>query len=259
VARRCVFCGVEGKLTKEHVVPRWFTDLLDIPKTFKFVHEHQDDGAERRVRTGSSIDIQAKAVCGRCNSGWMSDLERAAMPLLIPMLSGEATTLDRPAMDTIAFWVTKTAVMSGLASPLQRPALHPRVMQLMYQRRVPPPQTGVWLGLYLGSFGSMTAARLMTRMLVARHSVTGQLAPIYDWTAAFGHLLIKVVMPSPPLWTLRYDAQLGEPKPLTPIHSDGVNVESCNWPPLPGYVESDLLVLSFGLAGKNMRIHMPPA
>lgn len=117
MARRCVFCGTEGSLTKEHVVPRWFTNAIERSPQGRFIHERENDVRVLSTREATSIDIQVKAVCRACNSGWMSQLEATAQPLLLPLMAGYGTTLDRNVMNKITLWSIKTAMMDVLASP----------------------------------------------------------------------------------------------------------------------------------------------
>jgi hypothetical protein len=41
-------------------------------------------------RAGDTHSRTIKRVCKSCNSGWMSRLQQAAKPILVPMLMGEA-------------------------------------------------------------------------------------------------------------------------------------------------------------------------
>src|ERR1700694_3884671 len=81
----CAFCR-GGPITIEHVFPQWLAELL--PKNKPVVGVLGDPMENRIVRTSAGVayDAQAKAVCRRCNNGWMSDLETEAMPLIRPML-----------------------------------------------------------------------------------------------------------------------------------------------------------------------------
>lgn len=62
----------------------------------------------RRKRKPSSS--RPKIVCAGCNNGWMGNLEQRALPLVAPMLRGEAIELGADAQGVVAFWVVKTAL-----------------------------------------------------------------------------------------------------------------------------------------------------
>lgn len=108
MARRCIFCG-GTKLTKEHVLPDWLAEVVPKP-----------DSATRTVgvapqaksNPGRLFTDTVRCVCSTCNSGWMSDLEVAAMPLITPLLRGEITALGEDAQRTLALWAVKTAIIA---------------------------------------------------------------------------------------------------------------------------------------------------
>lgn len=106
----CVFCGGRP-LSKEHVLPRWLRDHLDY-LTETQVWATDSEGVLTSV---DSIPIPpgervVKAVCVRCNSGWMAQLEGDVRPALVPLIRGRRrTTRLQAAM--VARWAMKTAMM----------------------------------------------------------------------------------------------------------------------------------------------------
>lgn len=83
---------------------------------FIFRGERADDGthqvyAEARGKTIPVMDITVRVPCGRCNGGWMSQLEGRTKPILEAMMSGDAVVLDETAVRTVATWAFKTAAM----------------------------------------------------------------------------------------------------------------------------------------------------
>ena len=56
--------------------------------------------------------MTVRAVCKRCNEGWMSALEQRVRPTLEPLVRGQPCTLDQAAQTTLAEWVAlKTMVI----------------------------------------------------------------------------------------------------------------------------------------------------
>jgi hypothetical protein len=114
----CIFCGSVGKLSKEHVVPRWIGSAFPSSERgvlHRFAWARGEAESDSPI---SSLDFdappftwQARVVCAECNNGWMSSLEARAKDLLIPMMRGEAQTLDQDAQRLIAIWATKTALV----------------------------------------------------------------------------------------------------------------------------------------------------
>src|SRR5580704_2096999 len=114
----CVFCGTtNGKLTCEHVIPKWARRSFDIkgPVT---VHS-REAGLSQRRRVGAmqALNITLDdAICEDCNSVWLSRLERRVKPLLAPMaVSAQPTALSPASQQLIATWAVKTVLLLELA------------------------------------------------------------------------------------------------------------------------------------------------
>jgi hypothetical protein len=101
-------------------------------------------GKVLRTSGGIAYDAQAKAVCGTCNSGWMSQLEGDARPLIGPMLVGSAAIAlmnDSPTL--LARWDVKTALM---VQYLQPEVLIPhRFYTAFHQSQLASPNLRVWV------------------------------------------------------------------------------------------------------------------
>jgi hypothetical protein len=113
VRRECVFCGA-SELTKEHVFPRWLTKVLgtDVvgPAVTSERTQHSQQGKRRQEWAAADVASFAdRVVCGPCNNGWMSALESRAQPSLIPMITGNTTTLTPAAQMDLAAWVAMKA------------------------------------------------------------------------------------------------------------------------------------------------------
>jgi len=135
----CAFC-CGGPLTLEHVFPRWLADLL--PKNKRVAGVLADPMKDKvvRVSAGIAYDAQARAVCGKCNNGWMSDLEAGAMPLIRPMTRGVmAIPLQAEAQGLLARWAYKTALM---VQYLQPEVLVPAAMYTRFYRDRNPGSLG---------------------------------------------------------------------------------------------------------------------
>jgi hypothetical protein len=116
--RRCIFCREHRPLTSEHIWGDWVTSY--VPRTVN-KHDHADvqvpkpgepEPARVRIRAGDPLSSQAKVVCAPCNNGWMSELQNAAKPHLIPLFDGSARVIDGPARTAIAAWAAM-ATMTG--------------------------------------------------------------------------------------------------------------------------------------------------
>lgn len=108
-ARLCVFCRQPGRLTNEDAFPRWL-----IAHVFTRGREVSQRWGDRRGMTGFTSkkqNVTVRRVCATCNNGWMSALEGAARPLLLPWIDGTRTRLLYDPQQTIATWAIKTTMM----------------------------------------------------------------------------------------------------------------------------------------------------
>src|SRR5688572_30048282 len=98
--RTCLFCD-ETTLTREHVWPDWISKYLYGAPTKDRFRATRFDGPNRTPVgapfKASELNHKARIVCASCNSGWMSELETHAKPVLQPLLLGRSVNLD--AMD----------------------------------------------------------------------------------------------------------------------------------------------------------------
>jgi hypothetical protein len=141
--RSCLFCG-NTPVTREHVWPKWLQDVLpNYTRTANYIHQVGDE--EPRTWSAPIASMTVNVVCESCNGGWMSRLETAAKPLLVPMINGRRTTLDKPQQRTIATWTLKTTMMLEQMDP-EPVDIHPKHYPFLYEHGEPPATAWVWIG-----------------------------------------------------------------------------------------------------------------
>jgi hypothetical protein len=151
VARRCVFCQREGKLTLEHVLPRWIErQLPDADRVTDVTHTQKREGKEIRKWTADSLDMKVRRVCADCNGGWMSALERTAALTLRPLIAGSPRRLLPAEQEIIAVWAIKTALMCEFIHPDSRGGADEH-FRWLGEHLKPTPNGHVWLAAYTGS------------------------------------------------------------------------------------------------------------
>lgn len=109
--RVCIFCRAAGKLTDEHIWGQWIKQY--VPATTNKHHfvdvrvpvPGQHLASTPRIRAGDPLNAKVAVVCANCNSGWMSRMQEAAKPHLIPLFDGRWPELSTPNQITIAKWV----------------------------------------------------------------------------------------------------------------------------------------------------------
>jgi hypothetical protein len=141
-----VFCG-GGPMSDEDVVPRWLTrSLVPIqPATLRVGTTFLDrtDLASDRAKPINSISVgKVRAVCQRCNNGWMSRLEKEAGPLLRSLFRGQEAVIEGAQQVQLANWTMKTAMMLALRYRRDASA---GLMRRLHEAGLPGPSDAIWL------------------------------------------------------------------------------------------------------------------
>jgi hypothetical protein len=113
---RCAFCGADGGLTNEDVLPRWLLTALEHPSVIGTVVYRQSKGRPGDApavhsRRGKSLETKARVVCGTCNSTWMSQIEQSVGAFLPKLVKGRRVLLTRGRQEALARWSVKTILM----------------------------------------------------------------------------------------------------------------------------------------------------
>ncbi|WP_147322748.1 HNH endonuclease [Emticicia sp. C21] len=110
----CVFCDSEltnNNRSKEHVIPKWLLNFLNIGKTPVQPSHITFEGRLKSQRSHTLQALLAGSVCSDCNNNWMSRLENEAMPILKPLIRGEkgVVELNEKERMIVSRWTAKTA------------------------------------------------------------------------------------------------------------------------------------------------------
>lgn len=105
----CIFCGGHP-ITKEHMWPDWLRNY--IPRTR--LNYHSRSGIMFKKHTKSKISLHGgdphsstvRRVCKSCNSGWMSQLQNLAKPILVPLIENGHISLRKRDQTILAEWIT---------------------------------------------------------------------------------------------------------------------------------------------------------
>lgn len=108
-SRRCLFCG-GSNVSGEHLWSDWMGPLLPDSSTSEIQRGHGDQGLRVvRRRQGGIKKAKMLAPCQSCNSGWMSELEKATQPILAPLIVGHPAVFGEEAQLHLARWLTLKA------------------------------------------------------------------------------------------------------------------------------------------------------
>ena len=92
----------------------------EVSKVFAQKHSPTSLPAVSRARPGSVKTKRIRVVCATCNNGWMSRLETAVKPIILPLIQGHACTLDQEAQALLARWITVKAIVTEYSQDDQR-------------------------------------------------------------------------------------------------------------------------------------------
>lgn len=148
--RRCIFCNATG-VTVEHIWPKWLRRY--VPPALK-KHTYAGilvdrAGSERIARTwsGDPTSRGIKAVCEKCNNGWMSQLEERAKPILIRLLSGGTRVLSREDQTILASWSAMHIMVAEHFEP-EKSAIPSTDHRYLWQTGLAPDTWKIWIGNY---------------------------------------------------------------------------------------------------------------
>jgi hypothetical protein len=206
----CIYCGNQGT-SKEHVWPRWIryhaVKVMKIsPANFQtYLATNEHIGAEPvqklRKKGNSRLTLTINHPCEECNTGWMHDLEDAAIPIVKPMIEGKKTRLSEPEVRILRAWATKTALhfLYDGEGTWSHP-IPPHLAKSLYDGRhdyTPVPDVQVWSAVYSPLRQFMY--RHMSALGYGVHPETGEEHVILRSVFIAGHMMLYVRLPDAPL------------------------------------------------------------
>lgn len=167
----CLFCANPSG-NREHILPQWLLRSLApdlngrLPATAAAFHQRDGTSSVRALDTRNFV---TKDVCGRCNTGWMADLENDTIPTLKPLIEMVDSQFSSTALESLhsngeklALWMAKTALLASHALPHTEPLEDIIDPLLLPSRKVP---LGVWLDVATvttpGDFGACVGRQFL--------------------------------------------------------------------------------------------------
>lgn len=140
----------------EHLFPTWMREYLREATARYHAHHiirHPVTGKPaptphyRAVldRPGATRDKRLRVVCKACNSGWMSILQNAAKPLLIPVMTGTwPASFSDDERKTVAAWATMASMVVDAGMPHLSGVTQAERTEFM-QTLTPPNNWVIWM------------------------------------------------------------------------------------------------------------------
>jgi hypothetical protein len=162
----CIFCGSPG-LTQEHIFSEWMHPFFPLDARYSrngvmtsgFVpvgDKYKYSVQQNMLRQGSIFTKKLKVVCGKrddttkCNNTWMSGIEEAAKPYLIPLFRGEQITLNRQQQLSVVAWIALKTVIAEYFF-VNNIAITKEERTYIWKYRMPPLHWRIWIGRYQGT------------------------------------------------------------------------------------------------------------
>ncbi|HEY1423963.1 MAG TPA: hypothetical protein VGF20_10955 [Candidatus Acidoferrum sp.] len=184
----CAFCPSTANFTGEHVWGDWINTVLT-NRTFEF---RRVDLKTLRVKSWKSkeLNLKANVVCGKCNSGWMSRIDRDdAMPVLRHLITNPSKrTLPLRWIISLGLFAFKTAVVADHMAIRGTP-FFTREQRHNFARTLQVPG-GVFM--WLATLEHQTHGAFKTRTVVPQ-TVFKDDFRLYVFTYAVGHFILQVV------------------------------------------------------------------
>jgi hypothetical protein len=177
-------------------------------------------------------ELIVKHLCGNCNNGWMSRLERETKPIIISLLEDSLEAVDSNIQAVLATWAVKTAMVLEAFDPTRPWFYTDAERERMRLKGDIPPRTEVCVAKCIDQPDVFSAANDL-RSDDSGFGVRARLT-----TMAFGALAVQVL-------TLRTPSDIPETTRVTYDISDGpwgdvlvpvwpINNIPHKWPPPVG-------------------------
>lgn len=191
--RRCIFCGDDGRLTREHVIAQWIIEVLNDMEPGDAApdwgtHYWAGGTVEReRQHAASAPTVVVRAVCADCNGHWMAAIEGRARPVLEAMIRGRRVSLDIHQQLDVAAWASKTIAALEFHEP-STVVTRQEDRDLIRRELRPPHHHRVRL-----AHRSEVGESLIAKMLVARSATAPDDRPdAFVTTLGIGFLVVQV-------------------------------------------------------------------
>ena len=226
ISRLCMFCQIplSENREKEHVVPVWLLEYLDIgEEKISPTHFRATDHEAESTRRHPLNQLREGRVCGSCNSIWMSNLEGEVKDLLVSLMEHrrDVTSLSDSERLILARWSLKTAGVLNSSSNFTNmvPADH---MTHLFQFRDSLPQDVIVVaGQHTHSQkfnwiqSSSCAALYKKEDGLTQEDIKALSSSSYKIGLQFGALLLTVAYWPHPGW--QYGAWIGVHKVTWPL------------------------------------------
>jgi len=148
-SKHCIFCG-NAPTTREHIWADWLAKY--IPKTLpnytaaqSFLNPDRTVEKVEKLWGGDPRSRQLQIVCRPCNNHWMSGLQTAAKPILIPLIAGKSISLTSSRQEILAAWCAMTTICAEYFFP-KTAASSVTQRRWLFNTHTAPNSFRIWIG-----------------------------------------------------------------------------------------------------------------
>jgi hypothetical protein len=148
-SKYCIFCG-DSPTTREHIWAAWLGQYIAKTKvnyTSGMVIVNLDRTRQNSTKLwgGDPHGRRLQIVCRPCNNQWMSALQTAAKPILIPLITGKSLVLTYERQKALAAWAAMSVICAEYFYP-ERAATSVVDRRWFFKNRVPSDSMRIWIG-----------------------------------------------------------------------------------------------------------------
>lgn len=155
MAKPCIFCEREGKLSKEHLWPNWLGKMYVRAGDEKYSFgsktyldkELQRDGVHEKP--GHLFSLKNRVVCQECNNGWMSEVEEEVKPIILKLIGGKKLKVSDLELKALSFWLAMKVVTAEFAEKKESLEVTPqRERKAMMEHKKMPSYFNIFIGVH---------------------------------------------------------------------------------------------------------------
>lgn len=150
VQAKCMFCEKAG-VSDEHLWSEWLHRFLP-----RFPENKRVQAVRRTVRgqifqekpkerPGEPWNVVSRAACESCNNGWMSRIDEATKPVMLPLVKGDASVCWPEDMKALAQWIWLKTIVGEHMSPGEEVTPAEDRRRFMERREIPS-SVRMWVG-----------------------------------------------------------------------------------------------------------------
>jgi hypothetical protein len=177
--KACIFCNSTGKKSKEHLWPVWMHEFLPtlgdgnhISESNTFQWKDQI-GSKKTEKPGYLTTKKLRAVCQKCNNGWMSQLENKIKPILIKVLNRETFDICTEKQKILTRWIAMKSIFGEHFE--SETHMTPAEDRKLFRSQMTIPE---YFSIYIGNHGTEANTGWLRHSMTVSKTVDGPSPPL---------------------------------------------------------------------------------